>query len=111
MPPMKITRDSFADIKIALRELCPGLRSAHADEAGEGQAPVTEPSIEILPSIDPTSDVELVFKTLYTTYTYFTTFFRESTSKVKSREEVISNVITLTNILKSTEVTGTDCLL
>ena len=78
--------------------------SSNADEAGEGQAPVTEPSIEILPSIDPTSDVELVFKTLYTTYTYFTTFFRESTSKVKSREEVISNVITLTNILKSTDI-------
>jgi hypothetical protein len=32
MPPMKINRDSFADFKIALRELCPGLRSAHADE-------------------------------------------------------------------------------
>jgi len=66
--------------------------------------PVTEPSIELLPSIDPTSDVELVFKTLYTTYTYFTTFFRESTSKVKSREEVISNVVTLTNILKPTDI-------
>jgi hypothetical protein len=65
---------------------------------------VTEPSIELLPSIDPTSDVELVFKTLYTTYTYFTTFFRESTSKVKSREEVISNVVTLTNILKSSDI-------
>jgi len=64
----------------------------------------TDPSIDIIASIDPTSDVELVFKTLYTTYTYFTTFFRESTTKVKSREEVISNVITLTNILKSTDL-------
>lgn len=58
---------------------------------------------EIISTIDPTSDVELVFKTLYTTYTYFTTFFRESTTRVKSREEVISNVMTLTNILKSSE--------
>merc|ERR1719507_1052664 len=66
--------------------------------------PTTNPPIDIIASIDPTSDVELVFKTLYTTYTYFTTFFRESTTKVKSREEVISNVITLTNILKSTDV-------
>jgi len=32
--------------------------------------------------------VEIVFKTLYTTYTYFTTFFRETTTRVKSREEV-----------------------
>lgn len=66
--------------------------------------PTTSPPIDIIASIDPTSDVELVFKTLYTTYTYFTTFFRESTTKVKSREEVISNVITLTNILKSTDL-------
>ena len=50
-------------------------------------------------SINPDSDVELVYKTLYTTYTYFTTFFRASTTRVKSREEVISNVVTLTNIL------------
>ena len=54
---------------------------------------------EIASSIDPDSDVELVYKTLYTTYTYFTTFFRASSTRVKSREEVISNVITLTNIL------------
>jgi len=66
--------------------------------------PTTNPPIDIIASIDPTSDVELVFKTLYTTYTYFTTFFRESTTKVKSREEVISNVITLTNILKSSDL-------
>jgi hypothetical protein len=59
---------------------------------------VPEPN-EIASSIDPDSDVELVYKTLYTTYTYFTTFFRASTTRVKSREEVISNVITLTNIL------------
>ncbi len=54
---------------------------------------------EITSSIDPDSDVELVYKTLFTTYTYFTTFFRASSTRVKSREEVISNVVTLTNIL------------
>jgi hypothetical protein len=64
----------------------------------------TDPSIDIIASIDPTSDVELVFKTLYTTYTYFTTFFRELTTRVKTRKEVISNVITLTNILKSSDL-------
>lgn len=64
----------------------------------------TDSSTDLRSSIETTSDVELVFKTLYTTYTYFTTFFRESTTRVKSREEVISNVITLTNILKSTDL-------
>ena len=54
---------------------------------------------DISSSIDPNADVELVYKTLYTTYTYFTTFFRASSTRVKSREEVISNVVTLTNIL------------
>lgn len=41
-------------------------------------------------------EVELVFKTLYTTYTYLTTYFQESTSSVASRKEVITNVITST---------------
>jgi len=70
--------------------------------AGEDTA--TDPSVEIIPSIDPTSDVEIVFKTLYTTYTYFTTFFRETTTRVKSREEVISVVLTVTNLLKPTDI-------
>lgn len=30
---IKLDRDSFADFKTALRELCPSLRSSHADEA------------------------------------------------------------------------------
>jgi len=69
-----------------------------------GEDTTTDPSVEIIPSIDPTSDVEIVFKTLYTTYTYFTTFFRETTTRVKSREEVISVVLTVTNLLKSTDI-------
>jgi hypothetical protein len=69
-----------------------------------GEDTTTDPSVEIIPSIDPTSDVEIVFKTLYTTYTYFTTFFRETTTRVKSREEVISVVLTVTNLLKPTDI-------
>lgn len=41
-------------------------------------------------------EVELVFKTLYTTYTYLTTYFERSTTQVKSREEVVTNVVTST---------------
>ena len=65
---------------------------------------ITESPLDLLPSIDPSADVELVFKTLYTTFTYFTTFYKESTTRVKSRLEIISNVNTLTNILKSTDL-------
>ncbi|VVC43621.1 EGF-like, conserved site,EGF-like calcium-binding domain,SEA domain,EGF-like calcium-binding [Cinara cedri] len=41
-------------------------------------------------------EVELLFKTLYTTYTYLTTFFQESTTSVLSREEVVTNIVTST---------------
>ncbi|XP_026673632.1 mucin-17 [Ceratina calcarata] len=41
-------------------------------------------------------EIELIFKTLYTTYTYLTTFFQESTSSISSREVVETNVITQT---------------
>lgn len=41
-------------------------------------------------------DIEVIYKTLYTTYTYLTTFFQESTSTVSSRKEVVTNVITST---------------
>ena len=61
---------------------------------------------ELTSSINTDSDVELVYKTLYTTYTYFTTFFRASTTRVKSRAEVISNVITLTNILSPRDLSS-----
>ena len=67
-------------------------------------APTPSDLPELSSSIDINSDVELVYKTLYTTYTYFTTFFRASTTRIKSREEVISNVVTLTNILGPSEL-------
>ncbi|KAG7213568.1 hypothetical protein KM043_002823 [Ampulex compressa] len=41
-------------------------------------------------------EIELIFKTLYTTYTYLTTFFQENTSSVSSREVVETNVVTQT---------------
>ncbi|XP_065210175.1 uncharacterized protein LOC135838465 isoform X2 [Planococcus citri] len=41
-------------------------------------------------------EVELVFKTLYTTYTYLTTFFERSTTKVVSSEAVVTNVLSST---------------
>ena len=41
-------------------------------------------------------DIEVIYKTLYTTYTYLTTFFQESTTSVSSRKDVVTNIITST---------------
>lgn len=65
-----------------------------ADDANDEQM-----ATEISPTtIDPEDEeeVEVLFKTLYTTYTYLTTFFQESTTSVQSREEVVTNIITST---------------
>lgn len=58
---------------------------------------------EVMTEISPTSikpvddeEVELLFKTFYTTYTYLTTFFQETTTSVSSREEVVTNVVVST---------------
>lgn len=45
---------------------------------------------------DEEEDIEVIYKTLYTTYTYLTTFFQESTTSVSSRKDVVTNVITST---------------
>lgn len=47
-------------------------------------------------NLEDEEDIEVIYKTLYTTYTYLTTFFQESTSTVSSRKEVVTNVITST---------------
>lgn len=58
---------------------------------------------DVMTEMNPTTikpegeeEVDLLFKTLYTTYTYLTTFFEQSTTSVLSREEVVTNIITST---------------
>ncbi|XP_037966046.2 uncharacterized protein LOC105381196 isoform X2 [Plutella xylostella] len=52
---------------------------------------------EISGEIDPSeNEIDLIYKTLYTTYTYFTTFFGDSTSSVASHKSVVTNIITST---------------
>ncbi|XP_046424514.1 mucin-17-like [Neodiprion fabricii] len=75
-------------------------------ETTENTSPPTTPKIET--SSESTSEpeeeqttkqdeeIELIFKTLYTTYTYLTTFFQEQTSSVISHEVVETNIITQT---------------
>lgn len=57
---------------------------------------VTEISPTTIKSEEEEEEVELLFKTLYTTYTYLTTYFQESTTSVLSRESVVTNIITST---------------
>lgn len=61
----------------------------------------TTPSPTLKPQVE--EEVDLIFKTLYTTYTYLTTFFEESSTSISSREVVVTNVITTTldNMLAS----------
>lgn len=63
----------------------------------EKQQHVTESEPETTEVTTENGDeVELIFKTLYTTYTYLTTYFQDSTSSVASRIVVNTNVITST---------------
>lgn len=42
------------------------------------------------------NEIDLIYKTLYTTYTYFTTFFGDQTSSVASHKSVVTNIVTST---------------
>lgn len=63
---------------------------------GTRQRTPSLPEIEEEQTTKQDEEIELIFKTLYTTYTYLTTFFQESTSSVSSRQVVETNVITQT---------------
>lgn len=58
--------------------------------------PSPTPTIKSEKLPEDNEEVELIFKTLYTTYTYLTTYFEESTSSIASREEIVTNVVTST---------------
>lgn len=45
---------------------------------------------------DQENEIDVIYKTLYTTYTYFTTFFGDQTSSVASHKSVVTNIITST---------------
>ncbi len=63
---------------------------------------ITDPAgIEPTPTEVDQEDTEVFLKTYFTTYTYFTTFFRSGSSRVVSNEETETNVVTVT-------VTGAD---
>lgn len=56
--------------------------------------PIEKPSEEDIVSEE--NEIDLIYKTLYTTYTYFTTFFGDQTSSVASHKSVVTNIITST---------------
>lgn len=42
------------------------------------------------------NEIDVIYKTLYTTYTYLTTFFGDQTSSIASHKSVVTNIITST---------------
>lgn len=47
-------------------------------------------------------EVDLIYKTLYTTYTYLTTFFEGSRTTISSHTEVLTNIVSSTLLPKAT---------
>ncbi|XP_043262808.1 mucin-5AC-like [Colletes gigas] len=72
------------------------LPTVHAEPTTIRTAPSLISAAEEEQTTKQDEEIELIFKTLYTTYTYLTTFFQENTSSVSSREVVETNVITQT---------------
>ncbi|XP_037899129.1 uncharacterized protein LOC119643743 [Glossina fuscipes] len=61
--------------------------------------PVTEIQSKFSGNIletDEEDEIELIYKTLYTTYTYLTTYFHEIDTSISSHTEVVTNIITST---------------
>uniref|UniRef100_A0A0A1WYX8 DUF4758 domain-containing protein n=2 Tax=Zeugodacus cucurbitae TaxID=28588 RepID=A0A0A1WYX8_ZEUCU len=55
---------------------------------------------------DSGEEIELIYKTLYTTYTYLTTFFNEdSSTSISSHTEVLTNIVTSTLAVGNVETT------
>jgi len=67
-----------------------------------------ESSTEPESSLQEVGDDQLteMVTTLFTTYTYFTTFFDDQTTILSSHEEVVSNVLTVTEGLRVDDVTA-----
>ncbi|KAG8236192.1 hypothetical protein J437_LFUL016288, partial [Ladona fulva] len=106
---------------LTIRQIAP---TATAETTTQSQAPTTPMTVEETPELprvetttietpitttspirdesvedegnEQSEEIELIFKTLYTTYTYLTTFFHDTTTSVSSREVVITNVLTST---------------
>lgn len=95
--PQELKTDKPVELKNKPQE-------AKTDKPVESKNKLQEPKTDkshdpITTTPEPNDDnveVELIFKTLYTTYTYLTTYFEKSSTKVKSREEVVTNVVTST---------------
>ncbi|XP_035707259.1 mucin-17 isoform X2 [Folsomia candida] len=65
------------------------------EEATKPSAVVTKP--KRIRGKDGGAQAQVIYKTLFTTYTYLTTFFSGQTSSVASREETVSNIVTVTS--------------
>ncbi|KAK6644219.1 hypothetical protein RUM43_000486 [Polyplax serrata] len=71
------------------------LTTVRDDEDSEEE--VKSKDTEVSKAVDEDNvEVEVIYKTLFTTYTYLTTFFHESTTSISSSEVVVTNIVTST---------------
>lgn len=63
------------------------------DEDTTTQDYLTDPENEEVDDYD-SDEVDFIYKTLFTTYTYLTTFFQGETTTVDSHTEIVTNVVT-----------------
>ncbi|XP_077288109.1 uncharacterized protein LOC143912686 [Arctopsyche grandis] len=82
------TSESHIEISVTTEESAVSLDSRNNVET------TTESKEET--TTESEGEIDLIFKTLYTTYTYFTTYFQGETSTVSSKKSVVTNVITST---------------
>lgn len=72
---------------------------SHVESSVSSEKTITttdKPISEEEKSEESENEIDVIYKTLYTTYTYFTTFFGDSTSSVASHKSVVTNVLTST---------------
>ncbi|KAM7341413.1 uncharacterized protein ACRADG_012281 isoform 2-T2 [Cochliomyia hominivorax] len=84
------------------------VHSSSDDTEEEEQTEDEDEEFSGLPDEDE-EEIELIYKTLYTTYTYLTTFFHDDATSISSHTEVVTNVMTSTLGISSTkEATATN---
>lgn len=86
-----MTKDESVITSIVTREVVSSEVQLVEETAMDTIKPVMDAAIK---SSNETGDA--LVSTVFTTYTYFTTFFDDRTTKLLSREEVVSNLVTLT---------------
>ncbi|XP_023036333.2 serine-rich adhesin for platelets [Drosophila willistoni] len=89
------TEPNLVEMPVKEGPTVPKLDEASSSE-NDSDERETEKDSEDYDADTESDEVDLIYKTLYTTYTYLTTFFQAESSTVSSHTEIVTNVITST---------------